>query len=95
MEQEQGSNFISKLHRGRINIMPWPVIESKQFYTMFHRLQRRLEEQNTSHESAGVFLQTIKTLMAKLKVNFIGSVCSNSYVLTPLQANDWGSMSRK
>lgn len=69
VEQEQSSNFISKLHRGHINIMPWPVIESKQFYTMFHRLQRQLDEQPTSHQSAGVFLQTIKMLMAKLKVN--------------------------
>lgn len=28
---EQGSNFISKLHAGCLDIIPWPVIESSRF----------------------------------------------------------------
>lgn len=67
--QEQDSNFITRLHNGSIGIIPWPVIESKKFYTMFEKLRKVFEEQPVTHPSAGVFLSTMKTLMAKLKVS--------------------------
>ncbi|THH11647.1 hypothetical protein EW145_g510 [Phellinidium pouzarii] len=35
VHDEQASNFISRLYRGRLDIIPWPVIESRQFYTLF------------------------------------------------------------
>jgi hypothetical protein len=54
--------------------MPWPVIESKQFYTLFRKLKQSLDDQSTTHENAAVFLLTIKTLMAKLKVCIIVAV---------------------
>lgn len=66
---EQGSNFISKLHGGRLDIIPWPVIESSQFYTLYSALKRRLDSQKITHHSAGEFLYTLKVLMAKLKVD--------------------------
>jgi hypothetical protein len=77
VEQEQANNFITTLHRGRLQIIPWPVIESKQFYTLFHRLRKFLDKDSTSHEAAGVFLHKLKMLMAKLKVSslIIHSVC--------------------
>lgn len=68
VEQEQGANFISRLHGGKSEIIPWPVIESKEFYKLFSALKKRLDLQKTSHMTAGEFLHTIKTLMAKLKV---------------------------
>jgi hypothetical protein len=68
VEQEQGANFISRLHGGKLEIIPWPVIESKEFYKLFSALKKRLDLQKTSHMTAGEFLHTIKTLMAKLKV---------------------------
>jgi hypothetical protein len=68
---EQASNFITRLHRNSLAIMPWPVIESKQFYTLFKRLKQNLDEQPVTHENAVIFLATIKTLMAKLKVRMI------------------------
>ena len=68
VQQEQMANFISRLHRGKLDIIPWPVIESKEFYNLFSTLKKRLESQKTSHPTAGEFLHTIKTLMAKLKV---------------------------
>lgn len=68
VEQEQDSNFISRLHGGKLDIIPWPVIESKEFYKLFAILKRRLDMQNISHPTAGEFLHTIKTLMAKIKV---------------------------
>jgi hypothetical protein len=52
-----------------MNIIPWPVIESREFYTMFPIVKRRLNKQEVTHARAGVFLQTLKTLMAKLKVS--------------------------
>ena len=51
-----------------MNIIPWPVIESKQFYAYFVTLKNALDKQVLTHPSAGNFLQTLKTLMAKLKV---------------------------
>ncbi|KAI9429455.1 hypothetical protein H4582DRAFT_2149461 [Lactarius indigo] len=35
VQQEQRPNFISRLHRGRLNIIPWSVIESREFYNLF------------------------------------------------------------
>ena len=68
VEQEQDDNFISRLHGGKLDIIPWPVIESREFYKLFSTLKMRLDQQKISHSTAGEFLHTIKTLMAKLKV---------------------------
>ena len=62
-------NFISRLHRNRLDIVPWPVIESKQFYTLFKAIKKRLDQQPVTHTGGAIFLQTMKTLMAKLKVS--------------------------
>lgn len=67
--QEKDSNFITRLHNGSIDIMPWPVIESERFYTMFAQLKKTLQKQPVTHPRSGVFLSTLKTLMAKLKVS--------------------------
>lgn len=48
--------------------MPWNVIQSKEFYTLFSKLAKQLFRQTVTHRTAGEFLLTIKTLMAKLKV---------------------------
>lgn len=68
MEQEQDANFISRLHGGKLEIIPWPLIESKGFYRLFPTLKKLLDLQKSPHVTAGEFLHTIKTLMAKLKV---------------------------
>src|SRR5712691_1490103 len=70
VQDEQDANFISRLHAGKLQIIPWPVIESKEFYKLFGALKRKLDQQATSHHTAGEFLHTLKTLMAKLKVGF-------------------------
>lgn len=74
VQQEQDANFISKLHAGKLNIIPWPVIESKQFYAYFPALKKSLDKQSLTHSSGVEFLQTLKTLMAKLKSNDWGSI---------------------
>lgn len=68
VQMEQEDNFISRLHGGRLAIIPWPVIESRQFYGLFTAVKKRLDAQPISHSKAGIFLQKMKTLMAKLKV---------------------------
>jgi hypothetical protein len=68
VEQEQDANFISRLHGGKLEIIPWPVIGSKGFYKLFSTLKKLLDFQKSPHATAGEFLHTIKTLMAKLKV---------------------------
>ncbi|KAF5390738.1 hypothetical protein D9757_004569 [Collybiopsis confluens] len=85
---EQDANFISKLHTGRLNIIPWPVIEFKQFYTLFPVLKARLDTQKITHRSAGEFLQTLKTMTAKLKANNWGA-------LSETIAAHWASEMRK
>ncbi|PCH41519.1 hypothetical protein WOLCODRAFT_163166 [Wolfiporia cocos MD-104 SS10] len=77
VQQEQGSNFISQLHKGKLAIIPWPVIESRQFYTLFGGVRRHLDKQETTHPRASMFLQTLKTLMAKLKANDWGALSQN------------------
>ncbi len=68
VRDEAGENFISKLHRGKLAIIPWPVIQSTRFYELFGALKARLEKQPITHKSAGEFLRVLKMLMAKLKV---------------------------
>jgi hypothetical protein len=70
VQDEQDANFISKLHSGKLDIIPWPVIESRQFYTLFPAVKKRLDQQPITHHTAGEFLYTLKTLMAKLKVGY-------------------------
>ncbi|KAI0250888.1 hypothetical protein BJV78DRAFT_1154831 [Lactifluus subvellereus] len=74
VQDEQDANFITRLHGGKLQIIPWPVIESKEFYKLFPSLKRRLDLQPTSHHTAGEFLHTLKTLMAKLKANDWGAM---------------------
>ncbi|KAF9231332.1 hypothetical protein BU15DRAFT_68422 [Melanogaster broomeanus] len=73
VKDEQEANFISQLHAGKLNIIPWPVIESRKFYDLFPALKRLLDQQVVTHRAAGEFLHTIKTLMAKLKVETLAS----------------------
>ncbi|KAL6309202.1 hypothetical protein BKA93DRAFT_724346 [Sparassis latifolia] len=74
VEAEQDANFISRLHGGKLDIIPWPVIESKEFYKLFPVLKRRLDQQTITHRTAGEFLNVLKTLMAKLKANDWGAL---------------------
>ncbi|KAJ3555967.1 hypothetical protein NM688_g2284 [Phlebia brevispora] len=77
VEVEQESNFISRLHAGKLAIIPWPVIESRQFYSLFPTLKKMLDRQIVTHPKGGIFLQTMKTLMAKLKTNDWGALDQN------------------
>ncbi|PVF92927.1 hypothetical protein CPB86DRAFT_144289 [Serendipita vermifera] len=77
VQEERGDNFITKLHKGKLDIIPWPVIESSRFYDYFGALKLRLDRQALTHKHAGAFLATLKMLMAKLKANDWGALDSN------------------
>ncbi|KAI5998937.1 hypothetical protein F5J12DRAFT_724706, partial [Pisolithus orientalis] len=74
VQDEQETNFITRLHAGKLAIIPWPVIESEEFYELFPTLKRRLDQQVVTHHAAGEFLHKVKTLMAKLKANDWGPI---------------------
>ncbi|KIO11023.1 hypothetical protein M404DRAFT_20554 [Pisolithus tinctorius Marx 270] len=74
VQDEQEANFITRLHAGKLTIIPWPVIESKEFYKLFPTLKRSLDEQVVTHHAAGEFLHKMKVLMAKLKANDWGAM---------------------
>jgi len=42
VNEEQAQNFLSRLHGGKTNIIPWPVIQSEQFYKLFDQLRKIL-----------------------------------------------------
>ena len=94
VRHEAGDNFISKLHRGRLAIIPWPVIQSTRFYELFGALKARLEKQPVTHKSAGEFLRVLKMLMAKLKVR-PHTACAIDVSLRCVQACDWGALDRR
>ncbi|CAE6486842.1 unnamed protein product [Rhizoctonia solani] len=77
LEKEREQSFINRLHRGRIQIIPWPVINSPGFYTLFNRLHQRFNQQPFTHGSGGVFLHNLKTLMVKIKTSDWGSLDRN------------------
>ncbi|KAG9124993.1 hypothetical protein FRC07_009437 [Ceratobasidium sp. 392] len=88
VQREQQQNFISRLHRGRIQIIPWPVINSPSFYTLFQHVRRFLDKQPVTHSGGGVFLHNLKTLMAKIKVSDWGSLDQNLATHRALQLTE-------
>jgi hypothetical protein len=52
----------------KLQIIPWPVIEPKEFYKLSIAVMKKLDHRGTSHRTAGEFLLTLKILMAELKV---------------------------
>jgi len=74
VQDEQDANFITRLHAGELQVIPWPVIESKDFYKPFAALKMNIDQQSSSRCTAGEFSHTLKTLMAKLKANDWGAM---------------------
>ncbi|KAI0302847.1 hypothetical protein B0F90DRAFT_1816395 [Multifurca ochricompacta] len=74
VKEEQYSNFVTRLHAGNLKIIPWPVIESREFYRLFGTIKRMLGQQPTVHHTAGEFLYTLRILMAKLTAHDWGPI---------------------
>ncbi|KDN34398.1 hypothetical protein RSAG8_12515, partial [Rhizoctonia solani AG-8 WAC10335] len=68
VKTERNRNFISRLHRGKILITPWPVINSPEFYSLFDSVQEKLEGQAfTQQTGGGLSYHKLKTLMVNIK----------------------------
>ncbi|KAG8897412.1 hypothetical protein FRC00_004306, partial [Tulasnella sp. 408] len=68
VSREQATNFITVLHNSQLTVIPWSVIQSKEFYALFGKLRHLLSSQKCTHGTAGEFLITLKSLMAKIMV---------------------------
>ncbi|KZT36298.1 hypothetical protein SISSUDRAFT_1007685 [Sistotremastrum suecicum HHB10207 ss-3] len=79
--EEQESNFMTRLHSGNITIIPWPLIETEQFYAMFNRIRKEFFAHPITHPNGSRFLETLKMLMAKLKINDWSSLDQNLAVV--------------
>ncbi|KAL5639869.1 hypothetical protein ACGC1H_006444 [Rhizoctonia solani] len=62
-------NAIPSLHRGGIQVIPWPVINTTDFYTMFTHLRELLFQGQPAHPSGSAFLHVLKIMMAKIKAH--------------------------
>ncbi|KAG9305016.1 hypothetical protein G9A89_007419 [Geosiphon pyriformis] len=74
VDKEEEDNFITKLYRNKMSIVPWPVFNEASFYTTFKQLKVKLDGQNSKYKNARIFVEKIKVLMTKLKVCDWGSV---------------------
>ncbi|KAG8738572.1 hypothetical protein FRC10_006677 [Ceratobasidium sp. 414] len=68
------SELYFALASGHIQIIPWPVINSPNFYTLFRHLRQNLDRQAFTHGTGGAFLHNLKTLMAKIKAQDWGAL---------------------
>ncbi|RUS20070.1 hypothetical protein BC937DRAFT_86448, partial [Endogone sp. FLAS-F59071] len=68
VSKESGNNFITRLYKGQMSILPWPMFNEANFYKTLIKLKKYMDDQEPKSEMARIFLPTIKTIMAKLKV---------------------------
>jgi hypothetical protein len=69
MDQGKEQASITLLHRGGVQIIPWPYINTPTFYSSLLRLRQQLERQQFTYDSGSTFLLNMKMMMAKIKVN--------------------------
>ncbi|KAG8749559.1 hypothetical protein FRC11_011192, partial [Ceratobasidium sp. 423] len=67
IEDTAERSSILSLHRGGIQVIPWPVINTTDFYAMFTYLRERLLQRQPTYPSGSVFLHNLKILMTKIK----------------------------
>ncbi|CAG8557767.1 14109_t:CDS:2 [Ambispora leptoticha] len=58
VDREEEDNFITKLYRNKMSIIPWPVFNETSFYTTFKQL--KLDEQDSKYKNAKSFVEKIK-----------------------------------
>ncbi|RHZ48993.1 hypothetical protein Glove_535g6 [Diversispora epigaea] len=74
VSMEEENNFITKLYRNKMCIIPWPVITDASFYKSIRELKKQLDEQDSKYKNARMFLEKIKVLMRNLKEHDWGSI---------------------
>ncbi|GES75141.1 hypothetical protein GLOIN_2v1781568 [Rhizophagus clarus] len=74
VKEEGEDNFISRMYRGGLNIIPWPVFNDIAWFKQLSQIKKRLDEQETKYENARAFLHNTKVIMAKLMICDWGSL---------------------
>ncbi|RIA81246.1 hypothetical protein C1645_837308 [Glomus cerebriforme] len=75
--EEEEVNFITKMFKGGLNIIPWPMFNEDSWYKMLATIKKILDKQEAKYENARTFLQASKIIMAKLKICDLSSLDEN------------------
>ncbi|PKY13750.1 hypothetical protein RhiirB3_425628 [Rhizophagus irregularis] len=74
VSEEGEDNFISKMYKGKVDCIPWPIFNNDAWFKALSIVNKKLEKQEVKYENAITFLQNIKVIMAKLKICDWGSL---------------------
>ncbi|RHZ90025.1 hypothetical protein Glove_9g277 [Diversispora epigaea] len=74
VEKDEEDNFISKLYRNKMTIIPYPLFSESDFYTKLKGFKAKLDKQETSYKNARMFVEKIKVIMTNLKNCKWGSI---------------------
>ncbi|RIA83800.1 hypothetical protein C1645_833247 [Glomus cerebriforme] len=85
VDREEEDNFITKLYRNKMSIVPWPVFNEAAFYTTFKQLKVKLDVQDSKYKNARAFIEKMKVLMTKLKVCDWGSIQATLITMRALE----------
>ncbi|CAG8627601.1 5823_t:CDS:2 [Funneliformis caledonium] len=67
ISEEGKDNFISRMYKGRLDIIPWSMFNDAGCFKTLSNVNKDLE--NAKYENARTFLQNTKLIMAKLKLH--------------------------
>ncbi|CAG8720144.1 4553_t:CDS:10, partial [Racocetra persica] len=85
VDKEEEDNFITKLYRNKMSILPWPVFTEAAFYTSIKTFKVKLDSQESQYKNAQMFVEKIKVLMTKLKVCDWGSIRATLITMRTLE----------
>ncbi|PKB94841.1 hypothetical protein RhiirA5_477274, partial [Rhizophagus irregularis] len=74
---EGEDNFISRMYKGGLDIIPWPMFNDASWFKTLSKVNKKLDKQEAKYDNARAFLQNTKVIMAKLKICDWGSLDEN------------------
>ncbi|CAB5351424.1 unnamed protein product [Rhizophagus irregularis] len=77
VSEEGEDNFISRMYKGGLDIIPWPMFNDAAWFKTLSKVNKKLDKQEAKYENARTFLQNTKVIMAKLKICDWGSLDEN------------------
>ncbi|CAI2161360.1 13694_t:CDS:10 [Funneliformis geosporum] len=75
--EEGEDNFISRMYKGGLDIIPWPMFNDASWFKTLSKVNKNLNNQEPRYENARNFLRNTKVIMAKLKICDWGSLDEN------------------
>ncbi|GES77127.1 hypothetical protein GLOIN_2v1781563 [Rhizophagus clarus] len=67
VSEEGEDNFISKMYKGSLDVIPWPIFNNAAWFKALSIINEKLAKQEVKYENSITFLRNIKVIMAKLK----------------------------